>query len=104
MDFLREVAQTLARYVRGELRIIGILMVLYLAGFAAMRVPLWPIWGVLAALAHPIPVAGVIFGMLLPLLVTWIGGGDLWRILGVAAVFTVVQTLEGFVLSPRILG
>ena len=104
MDFLREIARALARYVHGELRIIGILMILYLSGFGALGVPLWPIWGVLAGLSHPVPFAGVIFGMLLPLLAMWIGGGDLWRILGVAGVFTVIQTLEGFVLSPRILG
>jgi predicted PurR-regulated permease PerM len=54
-NFLQEVASTLARYVRGEVRIIGILVVL-------------------------------------------------WRILGVVGVFVVVQTLEGFVLTPRILG
>jgi predicted PurR-regulated permease PerM len=104
VNFLREVAATLARYIRGEAKIIGILMVLYLVGFGALGVPLWPLWGVLAGLGHPIPFAGVIFGMLAPLLAMWIGGGDLWQILGVAAVYTIVQTIEGFVLSPRILG
>ena len=103
-NFLQEVASTLGRYVRGEVRIIGILVVLYLVGFAIVRVPLWLLWGALAGLAHPIPFAGVIFGMLLPMLAVWLGDGDLWRILGVVGVFVVVQTLEGFVLTPRILG
>lgn len=104
MNFLREVAGTLARYARAEARIIGILVVLYLAGFWALRVPLWPLWGALAGLVHPIPFAGVIFGMLLPMLAMWLADADLWRILGVAGVFVAVQTLEGFVLTPRILG
>jgi len=104
MEFLREVARTLARYLRAEVRIIGILIILYLAGFGALGVPLWPVWGVLAGLVHPIPFAGVIFGLLLPMLAMWIGDGGLWQILSVAGVFTVVQTLEGFVLTPRILG
>ena len=90
--------------MRGEVRIIGILVVLYLVGFAIVRVPLWLLWGLLAGIAHPIPFAGVIFGMLLPMLAVWLGDGDLWRILGVVGVFVVVQTLEGFVLTPRILG
>jgi len=92
------------RYLRAEVRIVGILVVLYLVGFGLLRVPVWPLWGVLAGVVHPIPFAGVIFGMLLPMLAMWLGDGDLWRILGVAGVFVVVQTLEGFVLTPRILG
>ena len=104
VNFLREVGRTLARYVRAEVRIIGILVVLYLVGFGFLRVPLWPLWGVLAGVVHPIPFAGVIFGMLAPMLAMWLADGDLWRILGVAGVYVVVQTLEGFVLTPRILG
>ncbi len=104
MNFLREVARTLSQYVRGEVRIIVILIALYLIGFALLGVPLWPLWGFMAGLFHPVPFGGVIFGLLLPLFATWLNGGDLWRILGVTAVFVIVQTLEGFVLTPRILG
>jgi predicted PurR-regulated permease PerM len=105
VSFLREVARTLSLYVRGQIRIMSILAVLYLTGFALLGVPLWPVWGLLGGLLHPVPFCGVIFGLVLPLLASWLdGGGELWRILGVTGVFVAVQTLEGFVLTPRILG
>lgn len=82
----------------------AILTVLYSIGFALLGVPLWPVWGILAGLLQRVPFASVVFGLLAPLLSMWAKGGDLWRILGVTGVFVVVQTLEGFLLTPRILG
>jgi predicted PurR-regulated permease PerM len=101
---VRELARTIALYVRGQIRIVAILAALYLTGFALVRVPAWPLWGVLAGFLNPVPFAGVVFGLLLPLVSTWAERGELWQILGVVGVFTIVQSLEGFVITPRILG
>ena len=104
MEATRQIVRALGGYVKGELTIIGIQILLYLVGFAVLRVPLWPVWAILAGGMHPIPLAGSIFGLIVPLYCLWAVDAEMWRILSVIGVFIFVQTLEGFYLTPRILG
>jgi predicted PurR-regulated permease PerM len=79
-----EVGRILAAYVRGQLLIALCMAVLYAIGFYAFGVPAW---AGLAALA----------GLLAD-------GDGLWRIGGIVGLFVVVQSIEGYILTPRILG
>jgi hypothetical protein len=47
---------------------------------------------------------GTAFGIVLATGFTFAAGGEWWRIAGVIGVFTLVQTIEGYYLTPRILG
>jgi predicted PurR-regulated permease PerM len=104
MEAPRQIVRALGGYVKGELTIIGIQIALYLAGFGALQVPLWPLWAILAGAVHPVPLAGSIFGLIVPLYCLWVVDAEMWRILSVIGVFIFIQTLEGFYLTPRILG
>lgn len=99
-----EVGRILAAYVRGQLLIALCMAVLYAIGFAALGVPAWAGIAALAGLLNAIPYVGTILGLGLASAFTLADGGGLWRIGGILGVFVVVQSIEGYLLTPRILG
>lgn len=99
-----EVGRILESYVRGQLLIAMCMATLYALGFALLRVPAWAGIAVVAGLANVIPYAGTALGLLLATGMTLADGGGLWRVAGVVGVFAVVQLIEGYLLTPRILG
>ncbi len=53
---------------------------------------------------NAVPYVGTLLGILLAGGFTIAGGGGIWDIAAVLGIFVAVQTLEGYVLTPRILG
>jgi predicted PurR-regulated permease PerM len=51
-----------------------------------------------------IPYIGTIFGLTIATGFTMADGGGFWRLVGVIGVFIAVQVIEGYFLTPRILG
>jgi predicted PurR-regulated permease PerM len=99
-----ESGRILESYVRGQL-LIGIIMaVFYAVGFWALGVPAWAGIAIIAGLLNAIPYVGTILGFVLASGFTLAEGGSWWDIAGVLGVFVAVQTLEGYVLTPKILG
>ena len=99
-----EVGRILAAYVRGQLLIALCMAVLYAIGFYAFGVPAWAGLAALAGLLNAIPYVGTILGLGFATAFTLADGGGLWRIGGIVGVFVVVQSIEGYILTPRILG
>jgi predicted PurR-regulated permease PerM len=99
-----EVGRILQSYVRGQLLIAMIMGGLYAVGFAVMRVPAWPGLAVLSGFLNLVPYVGTLFGMVLATAFTLADGGGFWRVAGVLAIFAVVQSIEGYYLTPKILG
>ncbi|MBM3775570.1 MAG: AI-2E family transporter [Acidobacteria bacterium] len=104
MRLLRAIWSALAAYAAGQLRVSLALSVLYGIGFAILRLPAWPLIAPLCGFLNLIPVFGAIISMILALGVMWLGGGTLYQIIAVLGVWVVVQGIEGFYLTPRILG
>lgn len=99
-----ESGRILESYVRGQL-LIGIIMaVCYGVGFWLLGVPAWAGIALIAGLLNAIPYVGTILGIALASAFTIAEGGGVWDIAGVLGVFVAVQSLEGYVLTPRILG
>jgi predicted PurR-regulated permease PerM len=99
-----EVGRILESYVRGQL-VIGTCMAgLYAVGFAALRVPAWAGIAAIAGVLNTIPYVGSTLGLLLATGFTLAEGGGWWHVAGVVGVFAVVQTIEAYLLTPRILG
>ncbi|HZN10267.1 MAG TPA: AI-2E family transporter [Blastocatellia bacterium] len=94
----------LSSYVRNQLLIALVMGLLYALGFAALRVPLALTLGLLSGLLNFIPYLGTLTGLLLSMLFVALDGAGLWRMLGVLGVFTLVQSIEGYYLTPRLLG
>lgn len=99
-----EVGRILQSYVLGQLMIAMIMAALYAAGFALIGVPAWAGLAALSGFLNVIPYVGTGAGIVLATGLTFASGGGLSGILGVLAVFTVVQLIEGYYLTPRILG
>jgi predicted PurR-regulated permease PerM len=99
-----EVGRILESYVRGQLFIAMIMAVLYAIGFAAFGVPAWAGIAALSGFLNAIPYVGTALGIVLATGFTLADGGGLWRIGGVVGVFIAVQMIEGYYLTPRILG
>ena len=99
-----EVGRTLGGYVVGQAKIAAVLACLYSIGYAISGVPFWLGLGVLCGMLNIIPVFGSIVGLGLTAYAVLLGDGGIWNYAGVLITFVVVQALEGFWLSPRILG
>lgn len=100
---LGEIARTLGRYIGAQVRISLILSMIYGIGFLLLHVPLWPVLAFVCGFAHAVPVFGAVVAILITAGLTWIVRG-FYPALGVMGIFAGAQALEGFYLSPRILG
>ena len=94
----------ISSYVRNQLVIALVMGVLYAIGFAIARVPLALSIGLLSGLLNFIPYLGTLTGLTLSLSFVALDGGGLPRILGVVLVFIIVQSVEGYYLTPKLLG
>ena len=99
-----EVGRTLGGYVAGQAKIAAILACLYSVGYALSGVPFWLGLGILGGMLNVIPVFGSVIGLALTAYAVLLNDGGIWNYAGVLITFVVVQALEGFWLSPSILG
>jgi predicted PurR-regulated permease PerM len=99
-----EVGRILQSYVLGQLMIAMIMGLLYGIGFVALGVPAWAGLAALSGFLNVIPYVGTGFGLILASGFTFAETRELWRVAGVAGVFVAVQCIEGYFLTPRILG
>ncbi len=99
-----ESGRILESYVRGQLLIGLIMAVFYGIGFWFLDVPAWAGIALAAGLLNAIPYVGSLLGLVLAGGLTIANGGSGWDIAAVFGVFAAVQTLEGYVLTPKIIG
>jgi Predicted permease len=99
-----ESGRILESYVRGQILIGLIMAACYAVGFWALGVPAWAGIALIAGLLNAIPYVGTILGVLLAGAFTLAEGGGFWKLSAVLGIFVAVQTLEGYYLTPRILG
>lgn len=103
LERLGEVNLAVSSFLRGQLTIALILAAINATGLLILGVPLGLLIGLVAGLANMIPYMALVVGLLPAMLLCWAEYGSVARLLGVVAVFTGAQLLEGTVLSPRIL-
>jgi predicted PurR-regulated permease PerM len=100
----KQVDRVLGDFVRGQLTVMAIMATLYAAGYSVVGVPLAVPIGLLAGFLTFIPYVGsataLVFGLLMELL-HFHGIGS---VVAVIAVYFVIQMLEGFVITPRVVG
>ena len=102
--FVAEVDEVLGQYLRGQLTVMVILAVFYTAGLALFGLDLALPIGVFSGLAVVIPYLGFGVGLVLALLAGVLQFAAWKAALMVAVVFGLGQLLEGFVLTPRLVG
>jgi predicted PurR-regulated permease PerM len=78
--------------------------VMYSIGLFLCDTPMSLSLGMMAGLVNLVPYLGLVFGFVPSALLTYMHTQELMPVLGVAGVFGVVQTLEGIVITPRVVG
>jgi predicted PurR-regulated permease PerM len=103
-DVAREVHVTLGRYVRGQITASLVLAFIYAVGLRALGIRLAIPIGVLTGILAFVPYIGFGLGLILAVtmaVLDWHGAGTLLGVLGVMAVG---QIIDGFLVTPRIVG
>lgn len=99
-----EIGRTLAGWFAAQVKIVVILTGIYAIGFALSEVPWWFLIAVVCGLLNFIPVAGAVIALFIVLPITWIVRQDVMPVLGALITYLVAQGLEGFYLTPKIMG
>lgn len=99
-----EIDDILSSFVRGQLLVCLILGILYSAGLLLVGVDLAILIGLVSGLISFIPYLGLMVGMVVSVVMAAVKFGDVLHPAMAMLVFVVVQTLEGTVISPKIVG
>lgn len=100
----REIAGTVGGYLAGQIKVSAILAVLYSVGYAISGVPVWYIMGPLSGALNLVPFVGSVIAILLTGFVALWGETGMYTYIGILITFVVLQALEGFYLTPKLLG
>jgi predicted PurR-regulated permease PerM len=103
-DMIGKVEGVVQNYVAGLALVVTIMAVLNVAGLLILGIPYAVFFGILAALLAVIPYIGVLIGAIPPLLIAFLMTDSLFYPIGVIVLFIIVQTLEGNVITPKIIG
>ena len=101
-----ECHEVLGAFLRGQLLVMVALGLIYAAGLMLVGLDLGLLIGLLAGLASIVPYMGFVvgFGAAVMAALFQFSGFELYPLIGVAAVFTVGQLLEGMLLTPMLVG
>jgi predicted PurR-regulated permease PerM len=103
-DTLGEIDSLLGHYLRGQLLVMLSLAAYYSVALAIARFDLWLPIGVLTGLLIAIPYLGFALGLIFALIAGMLQLGPLNGLIAVAIVYGFGQVLEGFFLTPRLIG
>jgi predicted PurR-regulated permease PerM len=103
-QLINQINFVISSYVRNQLVIALVMGALYSIGFWIAGVPLAFSIGMLSGLLNFIPYLGTLTGLVLSLTFVALDGGGWARMIGVVVVFAVVQSVEGYYLTPKLLG
>ena len=101
---LREIDRIIAGFVRGQLTIALIMAVLYTIGFVLIGIDLAIVLGIVSGLLFFIPYLGTLVALAGGTAMALAKFGDLAHVFYVLGWIALVQTAEGYVLTPRIVG
>jgi len=101
---ISEINDVLGVFLRGQLLVAMALGAMYTGGLLLAQTPLALVIGPLAGMLALVPYLGFISGLGLALIVTLLEHPDLWHFLGVVITFVVAHNVEGWFLTPRLLG
>ncbi|MEN6526324.1 MAG: AI-2E family transporter [Candidatus Polarisedimenticolia bacterium] len=99
-----EVDAVLRSFLRGQLIVALSMGAMYAAGLTALGTPLGVLVGFAAGLLNMVPYLGLAAGIIPALALNFLEHQSWGRLVGVLAVFIVTQNVEGWILTPRLLG
>ena len=103
-DYLGMIDDVLSGFIRGQIIVALSLAVLYSVGLGITGIRFGVLIGVVAGLLFIIPYVGTVIGILASVMVLLVDFSGWGQVLGVAATFAIAQAIEGYILTPRIVG
>jgi predicted PurR-regulated permease PerM len=104
VELTRESDEILGAFIRGQLLVMLLLGIIYAIGLWFVGLDLALLLGLVAGLASIVPYMGVVVGVCAAGVAAYFQFHDIPHLVGVAAVFTVGQMLEGMLLTPLLVG
>jgi predicted PurR-regulated permease PerM len=101
---LRMIDHNLSGFVHGQALVCVVLAVYYAVGLSLFRLDFGLALGLFIGAIAFVPFVGSSVGFASSIGLAFIQYSDWWPILGVAGLFVVGQTLEGYVLTPKLVG
>ncbi|MGE4351866.1 MAG: AI-2E family transporter [Bdellovibrionales bacterium] len=101
---MREINQTLSGFLRGQALVCLSLAVIYGGGLTLVGLKYGATIGIIAGVLSFIPYVGSSFGLIVSMALAFIQFDDAASILKVLGVFLTGQILEGYVLTPKLVG
>ncbi len=102
--WLSETDRVFSGYIRGQITVALILAVVYSTGLSLLGIRFGILIGILSGLLNIVPYLGVLLGLGTSLIMTAVDFSSWGQVVGVLALFGIAQALEGFVITPRIVG
>lgn len=103
-SFFADVDAVLGQFFRGQFTVMAILSALYSLGYGVIGVPLALPIGLMAGFLSFIPYVGSSLALATALLMTALDWQGWTQILWVLGMHAIIQGLEGFVITPKIMG
>ncbi|MFQ5444309.1 MAG: AI-2E family transporter, partial [Nitrospinales bacterium] len=104
VEIFHEIDDVLSNFIRGQLMVATMMAVFYCIGLYFIGTPLSLLIGILAGFANLVPYLGLVFGLLPAALMTFLQYQEWLPVLQVALLFGGVQAVEGFLITPRVVG
>ena len=103
-DVIKKVKNSLFSYLQGLFLVMSISGTLTFIGLYSIGIEYALFLGALTALLTPIPYIGVFISALIPIVLAILTKDSIWYAGGVLLVFAIVQFLEAYVFTPKIMG
>jgi predicted PurR-regulated permease PerM len=103
-SFFLEINQYVSAFVRGQLIVCSVLFVLYAIGLGFLGVELWFLLAVITGFGNLIPYVGFLTGIVLSSIMSLVTFGDFSHLIQVIVLYAVVQSMEGLLITPKIIG
>lgn len=102
--WLSETDRVFSGYIRGQFTVALMLAVVYALGLSLLGIRFGILIGLLSGLLNIVPYLGVLLGLSTALIMTAVDFSGWGQVLGVLALFGVANAIEGFVITPQIVG
>jgi predicted PurR-regulated permease PerM len=100
----KDIETVLQGYISGLLLVTVLIAILNTVGLAILGIDHAIFFGILSGLLTVIPYVGIFIGALLPAIFALLTKDSMWYAVGVVAIFSFVQFLEGNFITPHITG
>lgn len=103
LEIAGKIDDNLRAFFRGQIFVCSFLALFYFIGLSLLRVPYAPLIALVGGFGQIVPYLGTALAVLPATLLAFVKFGDFFHPAGALAVIALGQTLEGFVITPRIM-